>query len=318
MSPSPKLSLLGLTLEIRNKINRYLLLNARPIGYVSRFIGGTRSDDREWYEWDAPPRFDVAILRTSHQLNAEGCAILYGENPFGRKIQAGDGEERAEFPGLKRRLNHIAQSSVYGFPVDRIKRYHIVVEAKCDNDIHCVRSSVRNVCMVLSENPTLQRLDIVLEMLPLAADAGELLQPFSLLRNLNKVSFKNVPPIYAQQLKTSMEGNEPLDHFMRYEVLENNVGEFSSCSFSLRTMLCVLGKEDSVQHYSHDTYGKALSLAEEAMEEGDAERLEYWGNAIITAGEARMALAKHSLVQRGWKVGVEDSEDHQIATKRQH
>ncbi len=53
------------------------------------------------------------------------------------------------------------------------------------------------------------------------------------------------------------------------------------------------------------------------MEEGDAERLEYWGNAIITAGEARMALAKHSLVQRGWKVGVEDSEDDKIATKRE-
>ncbi len=64
-------------------------------------------------------------------------------------------------------------------------------------------------------------------------------------------------------------------------------------------MLCVLGKEDSVQQYSHDTYGKVLSLAEDAMEEGDAERLEYWDNAIITAGEARMALAKHSVVQRG-------------------
>lgn len=201
----PKLSLLSLPFEIRVKINRNLLLNARPIEYKSdapeavpngpysmTHESSIASGDSEAKygkslhlgierDCDRPGRFQVAILRVCHQLCAEGCDILYGENTFALMI----------------RLYGFAiagMHSLYGLPSKQIKNFEIIIENLGEPSVLEYQKCVREVVHKLSDSPKLRRLSIRIEASPCEVFdqyccSFLALQPFGLLREVQEVTF---------------------------------------------------------------------------------------------------------------------------------
>ena len=138
--------LLKLPLKIRFKIYRYLYLNTKPIG-----IPSSRQYHEEHFGWDVSRalKLPVAALRVCQQLYHEGSTILYGENKFAFKINE-NGEKLVSF--LKGKHNDGIKER-RGFPVEKMKRYVIIVEIQREEEFRTVQASVIRVCRSLSYSP---------------------------------------------------------------------------------------------------------------------------------------------------------------------
>jgi|SRR5579862_3948869 len=203
-----------LPLEIRTMIYRLLLLHDESI--------------------DLTVALNPAILRTCRQILFESRRVLYGENIFQIKIWEKDYAERAYFLYC----DHFAEGAELLFPwIKDIRRFEILVEVQNAYEARNVKSAVRAVCRLLSEFPKLDYLHISLYSCGTfsAQSVSHVLESFTLLRNVRRVTLDGVPPVYSQYLKRKMTGSSPLDHLPKmYEALELYAGHFDLCEKSLQ------------------------------------------------------------------------------------
>lgn len=125
-----------------------------------------------------------------------------------------------------------------GVRVEKMEQFLIKVELQGDGDFEAVKGSLLRVCDVLSESAKLRRLDIILE-----DDHGNLtksvirvLEPFTILRDVDFVNFRGVPPVYAHYLQTVMtKGPESLEEMpRRYFELQQRIGLDNHLEKSMR------------------------------------------------------------------------------------
>lgn len=184
------------------------------------------------------------ILRTCRQILNEALPILYGENVWKIKIQMnGAGDERAR----SLYTDHFGRE-IYDYPLrsrlEYMKRFYIVVEVQSKNaqneedaeeEASIVQSALTKVSKVISTLPDLQYVRIRLcEHDTYGGDAQEscqVLENLTMLRNVHKVVFDGVPPVYAKYLTDKMTGSAPLDHLPNmYDALILYAGSFDFCA----------------------------------------------------------------------------------------
>jgi hypothetical protein len=227
--PFPFLNLPG---ELRNKIYRLLLCNKKTLGTAPGY-----SDFR--YKWSgADPGPHCAILRVNRQLYQEGRSILYGENTFGLRVLQHCGDPRAYFMNRSRFV--AKEDPVLGHVFKNFKSFEIVVEIGASYQFPRVNQAVRSVSRQLAENPELKSLNVYLEgrvqwrYPDRLHTLSNVLESLSLLRNVGCVNFYGVDPEYGQNLKSTMEGNTPLDHLPNmYDALVSYVGQRNCCRTEL-------------------------------------------------------------------------------------
>lgn len=178
----------------------------------------------------------VQILRTNKQMYHEGLEILYGDNYFRIVIGNSRTGKKAKFMNIHRFFEEIR----WKFPRFKlIQHYQIYVEIQGEEDRSTVKSIVRKVAEVLAETPRIKHLCIILGPYEpyryfLGVDeehyaCSNVLQPFTLLREVNRVNFYGgVRPPYAEYLKNTMEGNSlVLDQLSKmYDALERLASPF--------------------------------------------------------------------------------------------
>ena len=219
---------LDLPAEIRVIIYRYLLTGRIHVPSTEDFSLNTIT---------RPPDLYPVILRTCRRILFEAQPILYGENTFGIFIYpyfaldtylyvAGD----LPFPQYSRNLSKW------------VRRLDIQIQLSDGERSNTFKDCLRSVCVFLSELPRLDHIHIKLDYDIVSASDSEdetgsetggqtggetgsetgdesdirtlsiALQGFTLLRNLQSVTFENVLPVHAKVLKGLMTGNSPLDH----------------------------------------------------------------------------------------------------------
>lgn len=302
MKLPPKDRLLRLPLEIRTKINRNLLWKARPIGRSKHLYHDITAE----LGWDPRYDFHVAILRVCRQLYTKGHAILYGENTFGLMTAHG-----IDFAGLQysqanmRECNsdlsdyshHMAASIRYGFPLRSVTRFDISVHN--DGFSTGPQDHVGKVSHELSQIPKIRHLKIrlehdytghghVSEYTPLHMA----LQPLMLLRNVQNLTFDNIPAHYVHRMRTLMQSSKNLDLLKKYQALQDHVQPFSDCGSE-----CGGKSEKWIQAQS---YVDDMENLRENMETGDIKEFEPLGKGVIARVEARIASTKQGLLECGW------------------
>ena len=233
-------------------IYRLLLCREKPIG-VARRIG-----------------LFPSILRTCHQILGESRMILYGENIFSMEIFSKDDGARAYFLNC----DHFGLQGevMWESRLWDMRRFDISIRHPIEESFRDEKAAVRAVCNVLSKIPWLDYLHIAFEEQSYDDRSyPEILESFTLLRNVQSVFLEGVPPAYTQYLLSKMTGCSPLDHLPRmYEALQCYAGPFDCCE-------------------------EALHVACEAMEEDDVDRFKRVREEIITLVTERMANTRNNL-----------------------
>lgn len=218
-----------------------------------------------------------ALLRTCRQILGESQPILCGENTFLMEIWA---EQRP--PGVPWRFwgRFLDCRTLIQWPgrakdgrLRRMKRWEVKILLEREQFIPPVKAGVRKICQILSDLPDLESLHV--EVDGLGYQFPRILQSFTLLRNIQKVKFDGVPPVYAQYLKGKMIGGEPLDHLPKmYDALQNYAGPFEECESSLKEACDAMENDDvevfkSARAYIIKTVTKRMEDAEECLFDHD-------------------------------------------------
>lgn len=175
-------------------------------------------------------------------MSSEARALFYSENTMAFEISAYKSErEMALFSCRYINYDHIAESKIDGVPVEKTERFLVKVEIQCHEQFPIVFSSVKHTVDVLLENPRLRQLEIILEddHCGVQKPVLRVLEPFARLRNVEKVIFKNVPPVYARYLRTKMtEGPSKLKSLLKkYHVTDKRVHELRYVDNQMETLL---------------------------------------------------------------------------------
>ena len=225
-------SFLSLPPELRIKIYRYLLLSPLPM-YRSAWY--YHHCNRVSLESPWPFDFSTAVLSVCRQTWIEGGAILYGENVFALRISRArfTNNGRLEpFSSLWRFSSLeflIAKTECTGFPIKRIRRIDFMIELGDEFPSRPIKHSIRQLCRFLSESSVPRCLNIILKCEPMDIRHASVLEPFTLLRNIQTINIPGIPPVYSHYLRNLMlEGSPPLDGLPRlYHELVESAGGFS-------------------------------------------------------------------------------------------